>query len=239
MKNKKQKNNIFGKITSKLKWWKKESGEAQVMALPQSIAKFERDAEEAKYFSLSTFQLMIVIACITFLLMPFVTTFNEFLAKIIMKVEIYKLLQEWVVPFQAKMITSLLRLMGITAQASMTNINMVHGETPVSIFINWNCIGWQSFILLLLSMFTGLKGPFTIQSKIETLLIGIMGTILVNVLRIALVSIIAYQFGQVPAVIFHDYVSTIMMIGWLIGYWIFSYKFILHHTDFVKVRAGK
>ncbi|MFA4930932.1 MAG: exosortase/archaeosortase family protein [Patescibacteria group bacterium] len=239
MKNKikKQIDNLTAKIKSWQFWKKQEKGNIDVAALKRTFLGTEVEAKQTKYITFSTFQMVIILASVTFLVMPFVTTFNEVLTRLIMKIELYQILQNQVVPAEASMIVAFLRLIGIDTSANLTGLSMLKDGIPVNVFISWNCIGWQSFILLLISMFVGLKGPFTLGSKIETMLIGILGTIIANIIRIGLVVLIAYEFGQLPAIIFHDYVSTIFIICWLISYWLFCYRFILHHTDFVRVKA--
>ncbi len=205
------------------------------------VATPEKDAstKHTKYINLSTIQLIVIFACVILILMPFVTTFNEFITRIVMRIEAYKIIQNQIVPYEARVVTGFLQAIGIEAQASMTRINMMRGDTPIDVFISWNCIGWQSFVLLIITMFVGLKGPFTTASKIEVVLIGILGTILLGLFRISFIALIAYYFGELSAVIFHDYVSTIMIIIWLITFWIFAQQFLLHHIDFVKIPSRK
>lgn len=207
------------------------------LALADFVSSPAKDAstKHTKYVHLSTLQLIVIFACIIMILMPFVTTFNEFITRIVMKIEAYKMIQEHVVPYEVRIVSGILNFIGIEASASLTRINMLKDGVPIDVFISWNCIGWQSFILLLITMFVGLKGPYTITSKIEVVIIGIMGTILINIFRISFIALIAYYFGELTAVIFHDYVSTIMMIIWLITFWIFAQQFLLHHVDFVKL----
>jgi exosortase/archaeosortase family protein len=59
------------------------------------------------------------------------------------------------------------------------------------------------------------------------IVIGVMGTLLVNIVRVTLVCLIAAWWGYVPAVLFHDYGGTLMIIGWLFAFWIFSYQWIV------------
>jgi len=190
-----------------------------------------------KIISISTLQIIVIFLCVILIVMPFVSTFNEFITRIVMRIEAYKFIQNIIVPYEVKIVSGLLNAIGIESQSSLTRINMMKGNTPIDIFISWNCIGWQSFILFMLSAFVGLKGPFTVASKIEVIMVGIMGTLLINIFRISFIAIIAYYFGELSAVIFHDYVSTIMVIIWLITYWTFAHQFLLHHLDFVKIKA--
>jgi exosortase/archaeosortase family protein len=57
-------------------------------------------------------------------------------------------------------------------------------------------------------------------------LIGIAGTMLLNLMRVAAVAAIAATIGQTPAVLFHDYGGTILVVTWLFAFWIFVQRFI-------------
>lgn len=225
--------NEFAKILSKI--------HQSTLYVADYVSAPSKDAstKHTKYINLSTLQLIIVFACVIMILMPFVTTFNEFITRIVMRLEAYKIIQNQIVPVEVRVVSGFLNAIGIEAQASLTRINIMRGETPIDVFISWNCIGWQSFVLLLITMFVGLKGPYTTASKMEVVIIGILGTALINLFRISFIAIIAYYFGEIPAIIFHDYVSTIMIIIWLIAFWMFAQQFLLHHIDFVKIPSHK
>jgi len=45
------------------------------------------------------------------------------------------------------------------------------------------------------------------------------------------VVLIAYLFGQFPAIIAHDYGSLLAVIIWLFFFWWFSYTFVLEMKD--------
>lgn len=235
MKNKLQK--LIKKLTSWKFWQKEQTGEANLAEISTGLSSLERELSEIKTVSFSNFQIIIILACVTFLVMPFVSTFNEFITTLVGKIELYRILQYHIVPFEAKMVVSTLKLLGLQASASLTGLQILKDSSPINIFISWNCIGWQSFILLFISMFVGLKGPFTLNSKLETVTIGVLGTVIINLIRVSAVALIAFEFGEVASIIFHDYISTLFVICWLIFYWIFCYRYILHHTDFIKVKA--
>ena len=105
-------------------------------------------------------------------------------------------------------------------------------KNPFLIEIAWNCVGWQSLLFFLLTGWIGFQGDrYTNWSKVKAWIIGFLGTFLVNLLRIAVVALIAYYFGQNVAIYFHDYGSTLAVIGWLFVFWWFSYSFILETKD--------
>lgn len=105
---------------------------------------------------------------------------------------------------------------------------ITRGGNPFLIEIVWNCIGWQSLLFFIMTAFVGLQGDkYSNLSKFKALMIGFLGTFLVNLFRIAIVALIAYYLGQNVAIIFHDYGSTLVTLGWLFFFWWFSYSFVL------------
>ena len=54
-----------------------------------------------------------------------------------------------------------------------------------------------------------------------------LGTIFVNLIRMTLVALVADQFGFWPAVLFHDYGGTLLIVVWLFGYWVAMKRWIL------------
>lgn len=176
----------------------------------------------------STFKIILAVLAIALLLLPAITTFNEFLTRVVMRIELYRLIQNFIVPIEAKMVVVVLRVFGISAFPTPTSINIGSLRTiGNSVTISWNCIGWQSFILLCITFFTGLQGSYQILGKIQTILIGVLGTFLMNILRISFVVIIAHRISPMAGLIFHDYFSTLMIILWLLFFWWFSYTFVL------------
>ena len=173
------------------------------------------------------FKLVLVMGAILMMILPFVTTFNEFLTRIVENVGLDVLLTDWVVPAEARMMAVLLGFIGIPAQVSPTSVYLDKGGFFLPVYINWNCVGWQSFILFAVTLATGIQGPFSRASKVEAIVLGFLGTFLINLLRITSVAVVAYHFGQIPALIYHDYGGTIIILIWLFAYWYFSHGWVL------------
>lgn len=175
-----------------------------------------------------TFKTIFLILTIALLVLPAITTFNELLTRIVMQVKLYRYLQDFIVPLQARMITVVLNLFGITASATATGVMLssqrVLGE---SVTISWNCVGWQSFFLFALTLGTGLQGTYSTISRIQTIVIGIFGTFLMNIIRISLVVLIAHFVSRQAGIIFHDYFSTLMTVAWLFLFWWFVFAYVL------------
>lgn len=186
------------------------------------------DAAEAPQTGTSpVFKLLLIMGAILLMILPFVTTFNEFLTRIVETVGLDAILTDWVVPIEARMIAVLVGLVGIPAQVSPDSVYLDKGGFFLPVYINWNCVGWQSFILYAITLATGIQGPFTRVSKFETVVLGFLGTFLINLFRITSVAVVAYHFGQLPAVIYHDYGGTLLILVWLFAYWYFSHGWVL------------
>ena len=169
---------------------------------------------------------LIAITCALLMLLPFVTTFDDLLTSWALALGANNPLQG-IVPIEARMVVGLLGLVGVHAAASGSHLVIWDSAGSMhTLFISWNCIGWQSLILLGASFFSGLRGQQTLEARVQVVLIGVAGTMLLNLVRVAAVAAIAATFGQTPALIFHDYGGTILVVVWLFAFWMFVQRFI-------------
>ncbi len=173
----------------------------------------------------STFQLIFIGAAMVMIVMPFITTFNEFLTKIVERFHFYTILEDFVVPYLSRLIAVVLKPLGHTIMG--THEGLFIADKNLAIKIAWNCIGWQSIILIIITLVTGIQGHYSRFSKAQTILIGLLGTFLLNVFRIASVVVVAIYFGYFPAVIYHDYFSNLLIVFWLFLFWWFAYAYVL------------
>jgi len=164
--------------------------------------------------------------------LPLFTTFNEILTKIVEKSGAYTFLTKNVVPFETKSVSLVLKPLGIDGRPTISHLFIQRPDgSSTGIYFSWNCLGWQSAVLLLLTFITGLSGSYTLDRKIETILLGLSGTFLINLVRISFVVVIAFYFGQIPATLVHDYAGTLFTVAWFFFFWWFSYSFILDPFD--------
>ncbi len=176
-------------------------------------------------------RLILIMAIMLVLLLPFVTTTNELLTRIVEITGLDKLLTDYIVPIEARLIAVLLGFVGIPIQVSSTTIYLDKGGFFLPVFISWNCVGWQSFLLFAVTLATGFQGAFSRRSKIDAIVIGFLGIFLMNLLRIASVALVAFYFGTSPALIYHDYGGTIIVLLFLFGFWWFSHGWLLEPLD--------
>jgi exosortase/archaeosortase family protein len=170
---------------------------------------------------------LLALACGLLMLLPLVTTFDDLLTTWAMQLGANSPLQA-IVPVEARMVVGLLGLVGIHAAASGSHLVVWDGAGAMhSLYISWNCIGWQSLVLLGASLITGLRGRHPLEARVQVIVIGVAGTMLLNLLRVAAVAAIAATVGVTPAILFHDYGGTVLVITFLFLFWLFAQRWIL------------
>jgi len=170
---------------------------------------------------------LLALLCALLMLLPLVTTFDDLLTTWAMQFGANNPLQA-IVPVEARMVVGLVGLVGIHAAASGSHLVVWDGAGIMhTLFISWNCIGWQSLVLLGVSFLSGLRGRHPLEARVQVIVIGVAGTMLLNLLRVAAVAVVAATVGVTPAVLFHDYGGTILVVGFLFGFWIFAQRWVL------------
>lgn len=168
-----------------------------------------------------------LVAIVGLLSLPFVTTFNEFLTRLAITVGLDRYLADWVAPSIAGLLRGALALLGFGSSTDGSILSLGRDGRYASIFISWNCVGWQTLVLFIVSAVAGLQGQFTRSSRYETLVLGLMGVFLLNIGRILIVALVAWAFGQGPAILVHDYGSLILSVGYLFAFWAMAYQGVL------------
>jgi exosortase/archaeosortase family protein len=170
---------------------------------------------------------LIAISCALLMVLPLVTTFDDFLTTWALQFGANNPLQ-MLVPEEARMVVGLLGVFGIHAAAAGSHIVVWDSSGSMHLLlISWNCIGWQSLILLGVSFLSGLRGRHSLEARFQVVIIGVAGTMLLNLLRVAAVAALAATWGQTPAILFHDYGGTMLVVGWLFAFWIVVQRWIL------------
>lgn len=170
---------------------------------------------------------LIALTCALLMLLPLVTTFDDLLSSWAMQFGANNPLQT-IVPAEARMVVSMLSVIGVHAAASGSHLVVWDGAGAMHVlFISWNCIGWQSLILFGVSLISGLRGGHSFEARAQVVCIGVAGTMLLNLLRVAAVALIAATLGVAPAILFHDYGGTILFVGFLFAFWMFAQRWIL------------
>jgi len=182
-----------------------------------------------------TFKLLFAILAVMLLLLPFVTTFNSVLTELVNRVGLYRSLQQTIVPFEARLVVGIIRPLGIPAflapAGERAAFYLQRGKEYLPVELQWNCLGWQSLLLLGVSLLVGLQGNFTRLSKLECIMIGFLGTFLTNILRMVFITVGIYYVNTVFALLIHDYFAAFTTILWLFFFWWFSYSFVLEERE--------
>src|SRR5438128_11411930 len=161
------------------------------------------------------------------MVLPLVTTFDDLLTSWALGLGANNPLQA-IVPVESRMVMSMLGLLGVHGAASGSHMVVWDGSGSMhTLFISWNCIGWQSLILFGVSLISGLRGGHGLESRVQVLCIGLAGTMLLNLLRVAAVAVIAATIGVGPAIPLHDYRGQILFVGFLFVFWTFAQRWIL------------
>jgi exosortase/archaeosortase family protein len=184
------------------------------------------------------FAMLLALTAVVLVVLPFVSTFDDVLTQIGLRLGIATPLQV-IVPAEVRVTVAVLGLFGIHAGAAGNQLVVWNASgAPQTLFISWNCVGWQSLILLGLSLVVGLRGQMTLATRIEVIVFGVAGTILVNVARITGVCVLAELAGYLPAVLFHDYGGTLLLVAWLFSFWAIAYRWLVPNPAFaLPVRA--
>ena len=170
---------------------------------------------------------LLAASCGMLLILPFVTTFDEFLTAATKQFGLVHPLLSLAAP-EARAVVAILGVLGVHAEAAGGQLYVWDwsGQRQ-ALLISTTCIGWQSLILLGLSCVVGLRGEYSREARAQVLLIGVLGTVLVNLLRMTIVSLVAADFGFWPAVLVHDYGGTLIIVAWLFAFWAFVHRWIL------------
>lgn len=170
------------------------------------------------------FKIALAALAIMLMILPFVVSINDLLTRTVEHIGWYRWIQGRIVPWEVKLVGVMVTPLGIdfVAYPEGFSANGTYAK------LSWNCIGWQSLLLFLLTLPVGFKdGDYTLFAKMETFIIGLLGTFLVNLLRIALTVVLLVVSRPLFAMVFHDYLAAIMTIIWLVIFWWFAYSSVL------------
>lgn len=181
--------------------------------------------------SRETFIMLFLILVLVLTFFPLLTTFNDILTRIVINLKGYYIIREVIVPIEIKMVAVLLLALGQDIVVTKEYI-IIGNNSPLVAEIIWNCIGWQSILFFIITAFIGFQGnKYTNLSKLKAFIIGVFGTFLINIFRIAVVVLATHYLGRLTAEIIHTYASLLVQIAWLFFFWWFSYKFVLEEKN--------
>lgn len=186
-----------------------------------------------------TFVFIFLLLAIMLLLLPFFTTTSGLMTSVFAKFGFSRFIADVIVPYETRSIAGLIQLFGYQVQASAKTVSIFRNGNWETVWISWNCIGWQSLILFGITLIIGLQGNFSKFSKVTSIALGLLGTFLINLIRITLITYLIFNFNQIPATILHDYFSAFVLIIWLFFFWWFVYSFVLEDRREVVKRKDQ
>lgn len=174
-----------------------------------------------------TFTIIFALLAVILAVLPFLVSLNEVLTHLVEKFNLYIWVQDKIVPVEVKMVGVLVSPFGVNyvAHQNGMTVNGLYAQ------MTWNCIGWQSLLLLGITLIAGIRGNYTFWSKVEMMVIGLLGTFLVNLFRLTVIALLLAYARPLFAVVYHDYLAAIVTILWLFFFWWFSYSFVLETKE--------
>jgi exosortase/archaeosortase family protein len=155
---------------------------------------------------------------------PLLASGDQLLASIAQGTHLDAVLSHVTAPL-ARVTAGLLHLLGVHATAAGSDVLLQSGDTYVPpIDVTWNCIGWQSLVILGISLAVGLRGHPSRGVRIAVIVAGVMGTVLVNLVRIAAVCLVTSRYGYAAGVGVHDNGGAVLVVVWLCVFWWFAYR---------------
>ncbi len=189
----------------------------------QKQLKFKLPTQSQK----TAFQIFLLLTLIL-AIFPFWNSFQDLLTRTVIKLNWYGFISETIVPYELRIVGIVLTLIHLPVKVGNNFIEFTRPDkTHEAIYLIWNCVGWQSAVFLIITLITGLSRKYSLRSRLETVLLGILGTYLINILRLVLVIIVYYFFGRLIGSIFHEYIVTLFTLIWILFFWWLAYSFVL------------
>ena len=164
----------------------------------------------------------------TVLLIPLMRAFESVLTWLVVRSGLHVFIKESLLPVTVRMVAVVLKTFGFNVTVINYSKLLVERDGRLGgVGLLWNCVGWQSLIFFLIALVVILLGSYTLKSKIVCLVMGFDLALFVGLLRILLVTIFDFYFGQWVAVFFHDYFGTIFVLAWVLFFSYLSYRYIL------------
>lgn len=179
-----------------------------------------------------------MVGVVVLMVLPMVSTFNEFLTRVAQSTFVFKAIESVLVPYEVMLVRTIISYFGI--ETAPGTVAVIRDGVNYNTFIAWNCIGWQSVLILMVSLKSGLVRGFTKASRLEALALALVGTFVMNLARISAILIILFYFGREWAFFFHDYLSIVITVLWLLGFWSLLFlPFAFPACNAVRSTAGR
>lgn len=174
---------------------------------------------------------LLIFLLFGFMLLPFVSAFNDGLTRLILSLKGYRVISEFIIPIEIKWVVVLLRSIGVDAYATHEYILIKQSQRGILVELIWNCVGWQSLIMFAITALVGIQSRFTFLSKVKAIILGLVGTIMINTIRVCIVILLFYYVNKSIGIVFHDYGALLTNSIWLFCFWRFVYSYVLEERQ--------
>ena len=174
-----------------------------------------------------THEIVLAVAASILMILPLMITISNAVNSFMVQFQLYALIQNVAAPIEARMLAVVLQhVFGIPTAVSGSTLVM-RGQTSFRVYISWICVGWQGAALFVVTALVGLRGPYTLKSKLLVLFGGLEGTYLINLLRETTVILVNMYIGDLAATVYHNYGGVLLLMTWLILFWYAAYTSVL------------
>jgi exosortase/archaeosortase family protein len=179
-----------------------------------------------------TFKTILIWTAIILVVLPPFAALNSFMTKWLDHSGWYAPIEKYIVPWESRLVAGVISPFGIKTVVTPGldqeySFYMVKDTAAVSVDLAWNCLGWQSVLLFIASLLSGLKGSYSVFSRSRCVIFGLLGTLILNVFRMSFIALGAYYANPLIVHILHDYFAAFITLIWLIFFWWFSYSYLL------------
>ena len=161
---------------------------------------------------------LIIAAALVLLTLPLFLSLNDLLASVASATGFDRVVST-IIPYETAVVGDFLKGFGLPAGSNAASVWLGSGFIPVTAVVDWNCTGWQGFVLFGVTSVIGLKDVRTSRGRLIVVLAGIGGVFLVNVIRILAVVLLGYYVGYPTALVFHNYGGAAMTLVWMVFFW--------------------
>ena len=100
-------------------------------------------------------RMLLLAAVIGFSTLPHIQTANELMTNIALRTGAYSFIERFIVPSMTRMVASiLLNVFGVKTSFSGGSLFVFTETLPYELNLSWNCVGWQSLVLLAFTLVT-------------------------------------------------------------------------------------
>lgn len=174
---------------------------------------------------------LLLIGAYIILIVVAYNNFYNVVTSIVLHSGFFHSIQKLISPPEVRAIVFILQLLHIKASGSQSAISIIKEGQWQNFAIGWNCTGWQSLLILLISFIVLLQYKIIVYRKVFIILTGLIWMFMVNISRISLEIVLFHKAGLKPAIIFHDYFATLFIFIMFAIFWLIIYRSMLKSQE--------